>query len=35
MFYEDSRGLKELNDPHIVDMLELMNEGQAIANKIT
>ena len=33
MFYEDSRGLKELNDPHIVDMLELMNEGQAIANK--
>ena len=33
MFYEDSRGLKELNDPHIVDMLELMNEGQAIAKK--
>ena len=33
MFYEDSRGLKELNDPHIVDMLELMNEGKAIANK--
>ena len=33
MFYEDSRGLKELNDPYIVDMLELMNEGQAIANK--
>lgn len=33
MFYEDSRGLKELNDPHIVDMLQLMNEGQAIANK--
>ena len=33
MFYEDSRGLKELNDQHIVDMLELMNEGQAIANK--
>ena len=33
MFYEDSRGLKELNDPHIVDMLKLMNEGQDIANK--
>ncbi|MDC0548571.1 AMP-binding protein [Alphaproteobacteria bacterium] len=33
MFYEDSRGLKELNDPHIVDMLELMNEGRAIAKK--
>ena len=33
MFYEDSRGLKELNDPHIVDMLELLNEGKAIANK--
>ena len=33
MFYEDSRGVKELNDPHIVDMLKLMNEGQDIANK--
>ena len=33
MFYDDSRGLKELNDPHIIDMIQLMNEGQVIANK--
>ena len=33
IFYEDSRGLKELNDPHIIDMLDLINEGKAIANK--
>ena len=33
MFYDDSRGLKELNDPHITDMIQLMNEGQVIANK--
>ncbi|MDA9170487.1 AMP-binding protein [Alphaproteobacteria bacterium] len=33
IFYEDSRGLKELNDPHIIDMLDLINEGKVIANK--
>ena len=31
IFYEDSRGLKELNDPHIIDMVQLINEGKAIA----
>ena len=33
IFYEDSRGLKELNDPHIIDMVQLINEGKAIAAK--
>ena len=33
IFYEDSRGLKELNDPHIIDMLDLIKEGKAIATK--
>ena len=33
IFYEDSRGLKELNNPHIIDMLDLINEGKAIAAK--
>tara|TARA_B100000768_G_scaffold36522_1_gene35177 strand:- start:2345 stop:4312 length:1968 start_codon:yes stop_codon:yes gene_type:complete len=33
IFYEDSRGLKELNDPHIIDMLDLITEGKAIAAK--
>ena len=33
IFYEDSRGLKELNDPHIIDMLDLIKEGKAIAAK--
>ena len=31
IFYEDSRGLRELNDPHIIDMVQLINEGKAIA----
>ena len=33
IYYEDSRGLKELEDPHITDMLDLINEGQDIASK--
>ena len=33
IFYEDSRGLKELNDPHIIDMVQLINEGKVIAAK--
>ncbi len=33
IFYEDSRGLKELNDPKITDMLVLIEEGKAIAKK--
>ena len=33
IFYEDSRGLKELNDPKITDMLVLIEEGKEIASK--
>ena len=33
IYYEDSRGLKELEDPNITDMLDLINEGQDIASK--
>ncbi len=33
IFFEDSRGLKELNDPNITDMLDLINEGEDIASK--
>ena len=33
IYYEDSRGLKELEDPHITNMLDLINEGQDIASK--
>ena len=33
IYYEDSRGLKELEDPNITDMLDLINEGKAIASK--
>ncbi len=33
IFYEDSRGLKELNDPKITDMLLLIEEGKEIASK--
>ena len=33
IFYDDSRGLKELSDPNITDMLVLINEGKAIAAK--
>ncbi len=32
IFYEDSRGLKELNDPKITDMLVLIEEGKEIAS---
>ena len=35
VFYEDSRGLKELNDPKITDMLVLIEEGKEIASKDT
>ena len=30
IFYEDSRGLKELNDPKITDMTDLIKEGKEI-----
>ena len=33
IFYEDSRGLKELNDPKITDMTDLIEEGKEIASK--
>jgi long-chain acyl-CoA synthetase len=33
IFYDDSRGLKELNDPNITDMLDLINEGKALTSK--
>ena len=33
IFYEDSRGLKELNDPKITDMSDLIEEGKEIASK--
>ncbi len=33
IFYEDSRGLKELNDPKITDMSVLIEEGKEIASK--
>ena len=33
IFYEDSRGLKELNDPKITDMADLIEEGKQIVLK--
>ena len=33
IYYEDSRGLKELEDPNITDMLDLISEGKEIASK--
>ena len=33
IFFEDSRGLKELNDPKITDMTDLIEEGKEIASK--
>ena len=33
IYYEDSRGLKELEDPNITDMLDLISEGIEIATK--
>ena len=33
IFYEDSRGLKELNDPKITDMTDLISEGKEISSK--
>lgn len=33
IFYEDSRGLKELNDPKITDMSDLIEEGKEIASQ--
>jgi long-chain acyl-CoA synthetase len=33
IYYEDSRGLKELEDPNITDMLDLISEGIEIAYK--
>ena len=31
IFYEDSRGLKELNDPKITDMTDLIREGKELS----
>ena len=33
IFYEDGRGLKQLNDPNIIDMKSLMKNGKKILDK--
>jgi len=33
IFYEDGRGLKQLNDPNIIDMKSLMKDGEKILDK--
>ena len=33
IFYEDGRGLKQLNDPNIIDMKSLMKDGKKILDK--
>ena len=33
IFYEDGRGLKQLNDPNIIDMKNLMKDGKKILDK--
>ncbi len=33
IFYEDGRGLKELNNPNIIDMATLMQEGKKVLEK--